>query len=99
MIFLIKGRQRQHKTTLAVGVALWLIENAWWRDRKGWHKYHVSDIHTNLKLYHPASEDVLIPYKMGITDLIPFGEELKDCHYYQKEGIQQFCRQMVRARL
>lgn len=67
MIYLVKGRQRKGKTTVAIGIALWYHLNA---------NYPTSDIVSNVTLYKPNGEELREYKRVDIAGMRLFVREM-----------------------
>jgi hypothetical protein len=75
MIHIFKGKQRKGKTTVLVGTALWYVLNA---------GYDVSEIYSNIRLFHPNGEELKTYHFLTISQMRLFVREMVEKGYRHK---------------
>jgi len=66
MIYIFKGKQRQYKTTTMVAAALWYHLRG----------YALSEIYSNIRLYHPNGEELKSYHYKNIAEMRLFVREM-----------------------
>lgn len=70
MIYIVKGRQRQYKTTTAVAIALWYHL----------HGYALSEIYSTARLYHENGEELKDYHFLTIAEMRLFVRGMVEKH-------------------
>lgn len=71
MIYIVKGRQRQYKTTTAVAIALWYHLRG----------YALSEIYSTARLYHENGEELKDYHFLTINQMRQFVRDMVEKHY------------------